>query len=68
MAVNMLPSRSLQTAVSVGSGTAINTALFIVVVLMEPIETFWTSRTVSSCAAMYAFRSRHFIPLKTLKI
>ena len=45
-AMNMFPGGSLETTVAIGRGTAVDTAFFVVVVLMEPVGVFWTSGTV----------------------
>jgi len=51
----MFPCGSLETAVAVRSGAAVNTAFFVVIVLMKSIGTFWTARAIVVGAAMYAF-------------
>ena len=55
MAVNVLPGRGLETPIAVGCGTAVDTAPFIMVVLMESIDAFGTARTVVMGTAMNAF-------------
>ena len=44
--VNMFPGGSLKTSVTVGCGTTINTALFVMVMLMKPIGIFRTALPV----------------------
>jgi hypothetical protein len=43
MTVDMLPGRGLETAVAVGGRTAIDTPLFIVIVLMQSVEALGTA-------------------------
>ena len=44
--VNMFPGGSLETAIAIGSRTAIDTTLFVMVMLMKPIGVFRTTLTV----------------------
>ena len=55
MAVNMLPGRSLKAAVAVRCGTAVDTAFFVSVMLMESVQGFGTAGTEFSGTAMNAF-------------
>ena len=66
-AMNMFPGGSLETTVAVGSGTAVDTAFFVVVVLMQPAD-IGAARTIIGRAAKSTFGS-HKNPLcQKLKI
>ena len=45
-AVNVFPGGSLETTVAIGCGTAIDTALIVVGVLMKPIDVIGAAETV----------------------
>ena len=55
MAVDMFSGRSLEAAITVGSRTAVDTVLFISVVLMKPVNTFGTAITIGSRTAERTF-------------
>jgi hypothetical protein len=54
--VNVFAGRRLQTSVSIGRGTAVNTVFFAGIVLMQPINTLGTARAEFCRSAMNAFR------------
>ena len=61
VAVDMLSGGGLKAAVSVGSGTAVNTVFFICIVLVKVVKAFWTAGSEFAGTAVYTFG--HNIPL-----
>jgi len=67
VAVNVLPGGSLKTAVAVRGGSAVNTALFIIVVLMKSVNAAGTARTIGGGTAIRTFASHNYPLSESLK-
>jgi len=61
--VDVFSGRRLEAAIAIRARTAIYAALFVMIMLMKPICTFWAARTVTGRAAIDTFCS-HVFPLK----
>ena len=53
--MDMNSGGSLETAIAVGSGAAVDTAFFVMIVLMEPVGAFGTTRPITGSAAINTF-------------
>ena len=60
VAVDVLSGRSLETAVAVRCGTAIDTAFFVIVVHVKSVGAFGTPRTIGGGTAIRTFCSHSF--------
>jgi len=58
-AVHMHPGGGLEAAIAVRSGTAVNAALFIMIVLMKPVDALGTAWTIIGRAAINTFCSHN---------
>ena len=53
--MNMFSGRSLKAAVAIRGGTAVNTAIFTMVMLMEPVGALGAAMTVGGSTAKSTF-------------
>ena len=68
MPMNVLPGRRLKAPVSVGGGTAVDAASFVMVVLVKSVNAFRAARTIVDRTAINTFRSHNYPLYKNLNI
>ena len=66
MPMNVLSGWSLKATVPIGGSTAVDTAPFVMIVLMQPIGAFWAARAIVFGTAIDTFRSHNYPLYKPL--